>query len=441
MSTTPPIIEMKARFASGRTLETPLIRRLDAAIFWALCASLLFGPLAFGATEPWSLAVQQASSMLIFALWCSRQMAARAAIIQPSPLFLPAALFALVVASQSVLGTAAYRQAMTNESMEFVAYGVVLFVAVQLFYYGQRLRDLAAVFMYFGLAVSAFAILQGLTSNGMLYWTRVPRFSSAIYGPYVNRNHYAGLMEMLVPFALALCFSRRASAGKKLLAGFAALLMATSVFLSASRGGAASLIAELIFLGVIGSGLRKRAKLDWRMGLLFVAFVALLLWLDVGPFLDRWKSFQGDLHGGRAAISRDGWRMFLQRPLLGWGLGAFPFVYPEFRSFYTDYLINQAHNDYLQVLVETGALGAAAMVWFIVALYRRALGRLRAAAAKSAIDSGSLVRLAALTGCTGLLVHSFVDFNLHIPANAMLFFFLCAVACWGPASSDDPAAE
>src|SRR5207253_5733687 len=99
-------------------------------------------------------------------------------------------------------------------------------------------------------------------------------------------------------------------------------------FLSGSRGGAAAFLAEMIFLGVVSSGLRKRSKLDWRHGILFVAFVVFLLWLDVGPFLSRWKSFQGDLQAGRAAISHDCWRMFLQRPVLGWGLGAFPFVYP-----------------------------------------------------------------------------------------------------------------
>src|SRR5437879_4913903 len=116
--------------------------------------------------------------------------------------------------------------------------------------------------------------------------------------------------------------------------------------------------------------------------------------------------------------------MFSLRPFLGWGLGSFPFVYPQFRSFYTDYLVNEAHNDILQVLVETGILGGWAMFWFIVALYRNSLRRLRG----SRFDLYNMVRLGAITGCTGLLVHSFVDFNLHIPANAAIFYVLCVVA-------------
>jgi O-antigen ligase len=64
--------------------------------------------------------------------------------------------------------------------------------------------------------------------------------------------------------------------------------------------------------------------------------------------------------------------MLVKKPFLGWGLGAFPIVYPEFRSFYTTLFVNQAHNDYLQLLVETGLAGFSIMVWFLVVLFRRA---------------------------------------------------------------------
>jgi O-antigen ligase len=241
-------------------------------------------------------------------------------------------------------------------------------------------------------------------------------------------------MEMLVPFALAICFSRRAGAGKKLAAGFAALLMAASIFLSGSRGGAAAFVAEMIFLGVMNASLRKRKMPGWKAALLFASLAAFLVWIDVSPVLTRWTAIEGDLQAGRAAIAHDCWRMFLQKPFLGWGLGAFPYIYPQFRSFYTDYFINQAHNDFLQVLVETGTLGASAMVWFIVALYRDSLRRLSIRRGRSELDFGSATRLAALTSCTGLLVHSLVDFNLHIPANATMFYCLCALACWGRAA-------
>lgn len=80
-----------------------------------------------------------------------------------------------------------------------------------------------------------------------------------------------------------------------------------------------------------------------------------------------------EISGGiRVSIDCDCLRMLVKKPFLGWGLGAFPIVYPEFRSFYTTLFVNQAHNDYLQLLVETGLAGFSIMVWFLVALFRRA---------------------------------------------------------------------
>jgi O-antigen ligase len=116
--------------------------------------------------------------------------------------------------------------------------------------------------------------------------------------------------------------------------------------------------------------------------------------------------------------------MFWHRPVLGWGLGTFPTVYPAYRSFYTNLFVNEAHNDYAQLLVETGLLGFALMLWFVIVLYRRGLPTSR----RWEFKWDGAVSVAALLGCTGILLHSFVDFNLQIPANAALFYVLCALA-------------
>jgi O-antigen ligase len=120
--------------------------------------------------------------------------------------------------------------------------------------------------------------------------------------------------------------------------------------------------------------------------------------------------------------------MLIRRPILGWGLGTFPIVYPEFRSFYTNMFVNQAHNDYLQLLVETGLAGFSIAVWFLVLVFRQAAGKLKNWTENA---SGALT-VAALLGCVGILVHSFLDFNLQIPANAALFYVLCAIAASKP---------
>jgi O-antigen ligase len=269
------------------------------------------------------------------------------------------------------------------------------------------------------------ALAQDLSSDGLLYWVRRPRFGGDVFGPYVNRNHYAGLMELLTPFALLLALNRRFNAPQRLLFAGIGLLMAATVFLSGSRAGTAALIAELVFMAAVLFAADRKATSLAAIGAFLAALIGLLYWLDASAALQHWTFLRPEQEAaaGRWAITRDAWHMFLQKPVLGFGIGTFPVVYPAFRSFYTDFFINQAHNDVAQTFVETGIVGGAAMVWFVWAMFRSGLQRRRTRGFFA--DSA---RLAALVGCTGLLVHSFFDFNLHIPANAALFLVLAAVA-------------
>jgi len=114
--------------------------------------------------------------------------------------------------------------------------------------------------------------------------------------------------------------------------------------------------------------------------------------------------------------------------LLGWGLGAFPVVYPQFRTFYTKFFVNEAHNDYLQLLVETESPASLSHSGFWSSLFRGAAPKLKN---WTETINGTLT-VAALLGCIGILVHSFLDFNLQIPANAALFYVLCAIAASSP---------
>ena len=156
-----------------------------------------------------------------------------------------------------------------------------------------------------------------------------------------------------------------------------------------------------------------------------VFILALLIFLGKGQVLGR----LGDLAPGiRLDITKDCLRMFSHRPVLGWGLGTFPTVYPSYRSFYTNLFVNEAHNDYAQLLVETGLLGFGLMLWFLMRLYRPGLPTSR----RWEFQWDGAVSLAALLGCTGILFHSFVDFNLQIPANAALFYVLCGLAASRP---------
>ena len=401
----------------------------DPVVFYGAFGLLLFGPLAFGAVEPWSIFVLEAGAALLLVRWAIRQAASGELSVSANPLFAPMLVFAFCIGLQLVTGRTAYRYETFSSALLYCAYGILCFLVVQVLRRTAQIQALVATFSVYGFLLASFALVQGLSSTTRLYWLRTPRFGGWIYGPYVNHNHYAGLMEMLVPIPLVFSLTRGARGSRKTMAGIAAALMAGTIFLSGSRGG---MVAFLVQAGVLAlavlRGQRSRTVTRALLPFLLIG-VGLVIWLGGNELAQRLETIhtetQAELSGGlRLEIDRDALRMFARKPILGWGMGVFPDVYPQFRSFHTNFFINEAHNDYLQLLVEMGGMGFATMLWFLWLLFRNAGRKLQ----HWPEDTNGAVGLAAMLGVTGILVHSLVDFNLQIPANAALFYVLCVVA-------------
>jgi len=393
---------------------------------------LLFGPLAFGAVEPWSILLMEVGSAALFLLWVSKQVLEGQMKIRWNPLFLPMGIFGLLIVSQLVFRRTAYPHDTVSLALLYVAYAILCFLAGQTLLRGSQARSLALIFSLYGSAMAGFALLQGISSNGKLYWIRQPRMGGWIYGPYVNHNHYAGLIEMLVPIPLVLSLTRMAATRTRAAAAAAAAVMVGTIFLSGSRGGMLAIVAELVILAVLLVKQKRGLRTAIGIGVFLTIVVALLIWVGGGE-LSRRIATVGMSHSEitndvRFHIDRDGLHMFLYKPVLGWGLGTFPIVYPQFRTFYTNFFVNEAHNDYLQLLVEMGLLGFATMLWFLLTVYRGAIKKIRNWTA----DISGATALACVLGLSGILVHSVFDFNLQIPANAALFYVLCTIAASEP---------
>ena len=118
------------------------------------------------------------------------------------------------------------------------------------------------------------------------------------------------------------------------------------------------------------------------------------------------------------------WRIFVDHPVVGTGLGTLQQVYPPYETIYDGKIVNHAHNDYLEALADTGLLGGLCCAWFLATL---SIGALRFMQAGGNSFAGTL-RLCGWTACWGLLVHSLVDFNLHIPSNLLLFLLMSLLA-------------
>ena len=405
----------------------------SSRILFSVAGLLMFCPLAFGTVDAWGLFILQATSTVLLVDWALDQIRSSRVSILWSPLFPPMVAFAGLMCIQLLAGVSAYWHATFSQLLLYVSYGILCFLLVQTFARSREVRTLGTSLAIYGSAVALFAVLQNLSAPTKLYWLRTPRFGGWIYGPYVNHNHYAGLMEMLIPVPLVFAFSRFGNQRERWIAASAAAFMAATIFLSGSRGGMIAFTVEIaIFLALV---FRERQKQN--IGILLGAFLlislAMIAWTGGHEVKARIATLAADKHSDLAAdirlrIDRDILRMVRQRPALGWGQGTFADVYPRFRSFYMDSVVNHAHNDFLQVMAETGIIGIGIMIWFLVVTLRHALRK----SSKWTSNLNGAVSVVAILGISGILVHSLVDFNMQVPANAALFYSLCTVAAMEP---------
>jgi O-antigen ligase len=329
-------------------------------------------------------------------------------------------------------GLSFYPYATKIELLKAVAYLLVFFLAVESFGTLKEWQSFVWFLVVLGSFVSLLAIVQHFTFNGRLYWFRALPQGVVPFGPFVNHNHFAGFVEMTSPPGLAMLLAGAVRRDKLLLLILLSVLPIGALALSASRGGIISFLIEFVLLTVLVYR-KDDAKRQLLMagGLALVA-VVLALWLGLGWTVERFeRSTPGDLsRDRRVSIYRDTWKIVSSHPWTGTGLGTLQAVFPRYESYYDGFVVDHAHNDYLELLAETGLIGGLCMLGFVGLLVWRGLSNLRLAnsPASRSLYSGALV------GCIGLLIHSMVDFNLHIPSNALLFLLLAAMATSGVAA-------
>ena len=266
-----------------------------------------------------------------------------------------------------------------------------------------------------------FWIIQGFLAPPDLLYGVVKTHGTG-FGSFTNRNHYTGLMEMLMPFGLVISISLSVPPSLRLLSSFGSLVMLASIFASGSRGGILAVIIALIVF-VFYYWRHERTSMAVRTtivaAVLSLVFIGFFSYERVAS-----RSVMEATDSIRLQIARDSLRLVADHPLLGSGLGTFTAVYPQVRTFPINLFVNAAHNDYVQLTVETGLLGMLCAAAFLFLVFQNALQRIQ----RARQSWFSAVTLAAMIGCIALLVHSLFDFNLEIPANAATFAFLAGLA-------------
>jgi hypothetical protein len=481
------------------TLPPALLRGTDPVLRWGPVALLAFAPLAWGSVEAWSEMVVVAGAAALGAVWLLRlalypeRLAAERSARSHSRswsagLHLPLAAVAAVMlvqlaplgrlaAALSPTGAEIQRQAglasgaltlslarpQTLRALaQLTAFGLLFFAVRDALPGRAESRRLAVACVVLGFAHALGGILWHYQSTGRAYWS--PGAGGVSFGPYINRNHFACLMGMSIPLGIGLLLSlgqrrrtaalapgttgagavrRREEAGRsqRFLFGFLVVVMGGALGLSLSRGGIVSTLGALGALAVgVGARRTTRGQL-WKVAAAVAAALAFTVWLAAGPLLDRLGTLAGlftneAVTAPRTVIWGDTVRMAADFPLFGTGFGAFAEVYPRYQTGYAGGFVRHAHNDWVQLLAEGGLAGSLAVLVLLgayLAAAKKLLGRRRD---REAIFLG----LGGLCGLLAFLLHSFTEFNAHIPANALWFTVLAALTLKALASRMDAEA-
>jgi len=247
-----------------------------------LCALIIFAVAAHGGVEDWARAVLETGVGFLFLIWALRFYYNEQEQLAFSPLLPPLAMFFLVGLSQWFFRATVSPYSTRIGLLLLLAALLFLFLCVQVFRTLQDWRSFVWFGMGFGFLVSVYGILQHLTFNGKLYWVRELRYGGIPFGPYVNRNHFAGLMELLIPLALVPLVLGKVRRERLAVVALFAVMPITALFLSASRGGIVSFCVQFAFLVYL---LLRRRGLAKRLlavsAVLLAALMIVVLYNDV----------------------------------------------------------------------------------------------------------------------------------------------------------------
>ncbi|HEY1664014.1 MAG TPA: O-antigen ligase family protein [Verrucomicrobiae bacterium] len=408
----------------------------ERGILVLVMSILVFAPLAMGAVEPWAFLVVQALTICVLLFWALRLW------FSPKPqLFWPPICW--VVLAFALYAIARYLTA----DIEYVArleliqvlVCAFLFFAVLNNLYRQELSQVISFTMIFlAMGVSAYAVFQFLTHSPYV-WKVISPYPGRASGTYISPNDLAGFLEMLLPLALAYVLTGRMKITTRIFLAYATLVIVAGVIVSFSRGGwVAAVIGVVALLAVLLGSRQTRLPAALALAFILIAggfFVEHYLSKSI-TYIERADETFKD---GKVVLDyrRDMWRvaeqMWLGHFWFGVGPAHYNYVFREYRPPRMQAQPDRAHNDYLNLLADWGTVGGiivlAGMTAFAAGLWqtRKHVRRAENTLQGSGASNRQAFFLGATAGLLALAAHSFVDFNLHIPANAILGVTLLAL--------------
>lgn len=424
----------------------------NKTIFFLLCATVIWTALAYGTVHQPFIALFYLINVLILVFWAvdafsGKKLRFNNSLLQIPLVALPLyALFQIIPfgALAELGGVSGISRTLSidpfwTKVFAFHVFSLVIFFAATLAFIDstRRLKTVVWMITIFGFVYAFFAILQSVLSPDKIYGLYDVSLKSS-YGSFVNRHNFAAFIEMAIAVPLGMMFVGAVEKDRKLLFITAIGLMGIALILSGSRGGLVAFLAEIFFLVILTTKTKNYNQFALKAGL----SVALVVIVIVGAIMVGGESSltrisdtvgSNDVTSGRTEIWSVSLQIIKDYPIFGVGLGAYSIAYTPYDTLNGLSRVEQAHNDYLQVLTDAGLIGLIIGAGFLFLLFKTGLKNVNT---NNTFRRG--VAVGAFAGCFAVLVHSFFDFVLHTTAVSVLFLTLMAlVVVSGREYSDD----
>jgi O-antigen ligase len=426
-----------AVLAFGGT-EAPTFALVQFLFFGVVALVLANGPERFlKFTTPWGLAIPAMLTVVVLLQLCP----------------LPSTLVHRLTGRENSVPWANLH--LSIEPFSTRTHILILLSCFVAFYFAQIVRKdrdrtmrLIAALLVLGTFEALYGLVQYLGGWQKIFFYAKQFDLEEATGTYINRNHYAGMLEMILPFSLALLFFEygklrktgsptavtikqllmRQTLQKLVLCLSIAVVLFAALLFSRSRMGIVAGLVSLLVIFALAAASRFHGKMGILLSTLFVAIsICLAIWIGPGPIVGRFADVQQEFRKSeqsRLSIWRDARTLVRQDPIFGTGLGTFPVAYTAVQTTFPGQFVNHAHNDYLELAIDLGL--PAALILFAVIFF------ILARAVRTFLFAPGLFERSVALGCAGsivaILLHSLTDFNLYIPANAVLFSTILGLA-------------
>jgi putative inorganic carbon (HCO3(-)) transporter len=333
-------------------------------------------------------------------------------------------------------------QASRVSLIKTLAYVAIFFLALVLANKRSRVARLAELLVYAALAHSIYAVMMHLAGVQSEYFGILIRHADSASGTFVNRNHFAGYLEMSLAIGIGLLIAGLSDRSvdtwrkfvrltlewilsPKMILRLTLCVLVIALTTTHSRMGNAAFFSSLLVAGAIGIALSRYATRNTVLLLASLIAIDLFVvgsWFGVEKVAKRIQETTTQDVESREEPPTYALDLIRDYPVFGAGPGSFYLAFPPYRKETITAFFDHAHNDYVEFAAESGVLGLAILAAIVIP----SLGAAIRAQWQRRDPLMRGMSFASIMGVTSILIHSWVDFNLHIPANAALFMVLLA---------------